>query len=104
MKAALIEDPVFDNLTLLKSIDPRLTLEDRYPTNHKGRWGSGKFGLNELVQLLYPAKIGDYERLHQTSMGVRYGQGAIFPIEQIEGMAAGIRSARTEGMLVASPL
>lgn len=104
MKAAFINDPIFDDMTALKKLDPNLMPSDRRPTSHQVRRGQSGFGVNALVHLLYPSMRRDYERLHQSSMGVRYGQGFVYPIEQVAEMAAGIVEARTSGMLVASPL
>ncbi|MDH5150460.1 hypothetical protein [Brevibacterium casei] len=104
MKAAFLQDPIFDDMTRLKSINQHLMPDDRNTQKHKVRRGGNGFGVNDLVHLLYPSKRGDYERLHQSSLGVRYGQGVVYPIDQLAEMAAGISEARTSGMLVASPL
>jgi len=104
MKAAFLSDPIFDDMTRLKSINQNLMPDDKLTQKHKVRRGQPGFGVNDLVQLLYPSKVADYERLHQSSLGVRYGQGVVYPIDRVAEMAAGIAEARTSGMLVASPL
>lgn len=104
MKAAFLSDPVFNDLSKLKSIDQNLMPDDKYSQKHKIRRGQPGFGVNDLVQLLYPSKVADYERLHQSSLGIRYGQGVVYPIEHIAEMASGVIDARVRGMLVASPI
>lgn len=103
MKAAFINDPIFDDMTALKKLHLDLMPSDRHPTSHQVRRGQSGFGVNDLVHLLYPSMRRDYERLHQASIGVRYRRNAVYDIEQIEEMAEGIQHARVKGMLVASP-
>jgi hypothetical protein len=77
MKAALIEDPVFDSLTDLAKHSPFLLLEDRFATKHNGYFGAGvrRMGVNDIVVSLYPTVAAEYVRLHIASVGVRYGNG-----------------------------
>lgn len=104
MKAAILADPIFDDMTELKKLNPHLIPSDREAPVHKVRRGQPGFGVNNLVQLLYPSMTKSYEKLHQSSIGVRYGEGFVYPVEELEGISAGISKARVDGLLVASPL
>lgn len=104
MKAALLDDPIFDDLGELKKLSPHLMTDSKYAHVHKVRNGQPGFGVNNLVHLLYPGKRQSYEKLHQSSLGVRYGQGVVYPVDQLESMASDIAEARRNGLLVASPL
>lgn len=104
MKAAFLNDPIFDDLTELKKLNVHLMTDSKYAHVHKVRNGQNGFGVNNLVQLLYPSKTQPYEKLHQSSLGVRYGQGVVYPVDQLETMAADIVEARRSEILVASPL
>lgn len=76
MRAALLEDPIFDEVALLVAKSPKLTMEDRLAEHHRARRNSGQgLGVNDLVLLLYRPYAGSYERLHQASISVRYGAG-----------------------------
>lgn len=82
VKAALLEDPVFDDLNRLSRINRFLIMEDRYATSHHGRVlreGGRRMGVNDIVTALYPAISVEYVRLHMASVDVRYksGLGAI---------------------------
>lgn len=72
-RAALRSDPIFNDLTKLKTVNANLLPYDRDATAHHGRRKpSVSFGVNDLVQLLYPAAWPDYTLLHQASIQVRY--------------------------------
>ena len=77
VKAAFIEDPVFDDINRLTTLDRFLILEDRYATSHHGRVSNGvrRMGVNDIVTRLYPAVGAEYVRLHMASIAVRYGRG-----------------------------
>lgn len=77
VKAAFIEDPVFDAPDDLTGRDQRLGPEDRFVTRHQGSIDdSGRtLGVNDVVQSLYPGIAIEYYRLHMASRYVRYGSG-----------------------------
>jgi hypothetical protein len=77
-RAALIADPVFSDPTRLSRINVELTPADRSTSRHNGRKKTAngrEWGVNDLVGLLYRGFIGDYDRLHQASIDVRYHSG-----------------------------
>jgi len=77
VKAAFIEDPVFDNLGELQNVNKFLILNDRFATRHHGyvSGGSRVMGVNDIVKELYPQVAVEYVRLHMASIAVRYGTG-----------------------------
>lgn len=78
VKAALLRDPIWENVGVLQRINKDLVPDDRLTDRHKGRRRGGQpreWGINELVQTLYPAASKPYEQLHQASISVRYGAG-----------------------------
>lgn len=77
VRAAMLDDPVFEDMQLLAEKSPHLTIEDRYSTRHHGYMGSGGrvLGVNDIVTMLYPNVAVEYRRLHMASVDVRYGQG-----------------------------
>jgi len=78
IRASLINDPVFDDPTMLSRVRPELAPEDRNTSRHNGRkktMNGREWGVNELVSLLYKPLVKDYERLHQASIDVRYNAG-----------------------------
>jgi hypothetical protein len=77
VKAAFIEDPVFDDVARLAAKSPHLIMEDRFAESHHGRvnFGTRRLGVNDIVAKLYPDIAVEYVRLHMASMAVRYQQG-----------------------------
>lgn len=79
VKAAFIEDAVFDSPKDLVAISPSLIMGDRFATSHKGYVGpkerGRKLGVNDIVRLIYPDIAADYVLLHVASIDVRYGAG-----------------------------
>lgn len=105
IRAALMADPIFSDLSALKSINSELTPDDKNEYRHHVRAKQPGFGVNQLVQMLYTPFSEDYEKLHQASIAVRYGGGTlVYPLGQIEEMSVNIFEARKSEMLVASPL
>lgn len=105
VRAALLADPVFSDLTRLREIDVRLTPDDREASAHQMRRGNARapFGVNDLVKLLYPSIAVEYVRLHSASIAVRYGQGlSPITIASVKQDYLDIRAAYTAGVLVAS--
>ncbi|MBQ3357362.1 MAG: hypothetical protein IJG47_00510 [Microbacterium sp.] len=77
-RAAIMTDPIFEDLARLQKKALWLTLEDRYVTAHQGRVTPGqprKAGVNDVVRLLYPDIAAEYVRLHMASVEVRYQEG-----------------------------
>lgn len=75
---ALVTDPVFGDVSRLEAINVDLLPGSRNVTRHHGRHRPGgprEWGINELIQVLYPRVAPRYERLHQASIAVRYKQG-----------------------------
>ena len=78
VKAALLEDVIFDSFEACQAVSPDLLPQDRKTTRHQGRkqTASGReWGINELVLKLYRPAAGSYEKLHQMSNDVRYQAG-----------------------------
>ena len=78
VKAAFIEDSIFDELGRLQGLNLHLIPDDRFVTHHRGRLGGNgprKLGVNDIVQILYPAVAPRYVRLHMASIAVRYESG-----------------------------
>lgn len=78
VKAALLDDPIFDDLDACQALKCGLLPDDRYTSRHQGRKGAHKeWGLNELTLVLYRPVAGVYQRLHQMSISVRYDRGLL---------------------------
>lgn len=77
VKAAFLEDPIFDNIVALGRSSLGVTPADRYSTRHKRRAGDkvGGLGVSDLVKALYPEIATRYARLHSASISVRYEGG-----------------------------
>lgn len=78
LRHALLADPVFGDPPRLRTIHPDLFPGARDITRHHGRNRPGEprqWGMNELIQVLYPVVAPTYERLHQASIAVRYKGG-----------------------------
>lgn len=80
-RGALRDDPIFSNLGELKQVNDRLIPDDRFAEKHQMRRGSEKnFGVNDLVELIYPEIAVAYAELHGASVAVRYEQGTSIPV------------------------
>ena len=80
IKAALLADPVFDDPKACMAKHLALSMQDRWTEAHKGRVVKGRrerWGVNDLVALLYKPLSAPYEVLHQASLEVRYGPGLL---------------------------
>lgn len=84
VKAAMLADPIFDDMKACAAVHANLTIESRFAEHHSGGFGSGgrSLGVNEIVFKLYKTIRVPYARLHDASIAVRYGGGldAISPI------------------------
>ncbi|ODA89812.1 hypothetical protein ATY41_03975 [Leifsonia xyli subsp. xyli] len=88
VKAAFIEDPVFDDMSRLSGIDQFLIMEDRYATSHHGRVSGGRrrMGVNDVVTRIYPEIATEYVRLHMASVAVHYSHGlGVISTESVKG-------------------
>lgn len=100
---ALLTDPVWHQQTALRAINPALSRDDRNTKRHQGRRGVAKeWGINELVLLLYPSVVGEYEKLHRMSNAVRYEGGLkVFTTKDSAEWLAHIESEKAAGNMVA---
>ena len=106
VRAAIMTDPIFDDLSRLQAKAAWLTIEDRYASAHQGRVAKGqprKAGVNDIVRLLYPDIAAEYVRLHMASVEVRYQEGlrAIHRESAKQDFVA-VRSAYLERRLIAA--
>jgi len=102
VKAALLTDPVFSDLSALKSINANLTPDDRLSTRHQGIRGlnSPVLGINEIVALLYPSIAAEYRLLHTASVQVRYKDCLAMTLDDCRDYALLVREAFDTGILV----
>lgn len=105
-RAAIMTDPIFENLGQLQRKASWLIPEDRYVTAHQGRVGAGgsrAAGINDVVKILYPHIAAQYVRLHMASVEVRYQAGlrAIHRESVVNDFAA-VRTAYLERKLIAT--
>lgn len=103
VRAALLNDPVFDDLDQLHQFHLNLVPDDRYVTMHKGRGGrdNREFGVCDLVLRLYRPIAGAYDKLHMASIDVRYNTGLRGDITEISPLYEKIKTAQDGGTLVA---
>lgn len=106
VRAAIMADPVFDNVGRLTAFAPWLVPADRFVTAHKARVAPNsprKAGVNDVVTLLYPHIAAEYVRLHMASVEVRYQEGlrAIHRDSAVKDFHA-VRDAYLEGRLISA--
>ncbi|MEV8269170.1 hypothetical protein AB0P19_02410 [Microbacterium oleivorans] len=77
IRAAMLDDPIFERPADLAAKHIDLTSQDRFSTRHHGYMSSNGrvLGVNDIVRLLYPEVAVEYRRLHMASIEVRYGEG-----------------------------
>ena len=77
VKAAMRDDPIFDDIARCAAVHPALSVDSRYAEHHSGGTGlNGRaLGVNEIVFKLYSSIRVPYHRLHMASVAVRYGDG-----------------------------
>lgn len=98
---AFLMDSRFDDPGALRAINENLTPGDRYADRHQARGrkdGSSGFGVNHLVQLLYPEATSPYQKLYHASIEVRYGMGRknlLPPADRLESLMDGASTVIT---------
>ncbi len=105
-RAAILADPLFTSIAACTAKHPQLQMSDQTVTMHKARVVPGKtraFGVNDLVDLLYPSIAMEYLELHSWSVNVRYLEGleAGSSIDQAAQFYGRLRAAYDAGTLVA---
>ena len=76
LRAAMLKDPLFDDLPRLSVVHHSLRTEDRRETKHsKGGLNKPELGMKEICTLVYPHASGKYYLAHDASNGVRYDGG-----------------------------
>ncbi len=107
VKAALLEDPIFDDPSRCSATHPDLNIDDRHTDRHQIRKPRGSssrgWGVNDLVLLLYRSIAGDYDRLHQASVSVRYRDGLpAGSLDHVRQCVDVVRAAHERQEIVAS--
>lgn len=105
MRYAIETDPVWDDPTALANINSRLRPGDRGTSRHHGHFGheSGP-GVNRLVLNLYRDLAASYEMLHLASIDVRYNNGlvgGIGDLEELYDLASAMKAKSLAGSLKA---
>ena len=102
VKAALVEDVIFDDYDSCQALNPGLLPDDRFTTRHQGRKQTSagrEWGINELVLVLYRSAAGTYERLHQASVDVRYQSGLRASVAEVAALYDKFEELRATGAL-----
>lgn len=83
-RAAITTDPIWDDFAALKEAHQDLMPQDQGVTAHNvRRGGDRRFGLNDVVRLLYPEIGVTYLHLHGASVGVRYEKGILTTVADL---------------------
>lgn len=102
VKAALLEDPIFDSLDACQAKSAHLQPEDRSTSRHQGRRGGRtviEWGMKDLVLLLYRGAAGSYDKLHMASIDVRYYSGTTATAADLLEVFEAFEEQRQEGAL-----
>lgn len=102
VRAALLQDPIFDSFEACQKRHPSLLPDDRHSTWHQARRGSGAatgWGVNDLTLLLYRAAFKPYKALHVVSNDVRYGSGAKASTDDVVELFDTFEALRAQGVL-----
>ncbi|WP_426624334.1 hypothetical protein ACPPVW_17495 [Leifsonia sp. McL0607] len=106
VRASLMEDPVFSDLSRLKSYNEAWIPDDRFNEHHQARRGShgqNPPGVSDMVKMLYPQIAVEYVQLHSASVAVRYGFGlAAYDADALATAFDTIAKAAAAGRLVAT--
>lgn len=105
VRASLMEDPIFQDVARLKTVNENWLPEDRFNDHHKARRGSGHVGppgVHDMVIAFYNDISIEYARLHSASIAVRYGVGLEgYDSEVLTADFLAIAKAATAGELLA---
>ena len=107
VKAALLVDPIFADLSRLAAVRAVPAMEDRYADRHHGYMKNDQgqrvrvWGVNDLVAELYKPVYPLYSQLHEASVDVRYYKGLRVPLGKIADAAKSIGDSYRNGDLVA---
>lgn len=83
-RAAISTDPIWDDFGSMKAVHQDLLPRDQGTTAHNVRRnGDRRFGLNDLVRILYPPIGIAYLHLHGASVGVRYEKGILTTLDDL---------------------
>ncbi len=102
VKASLLVDPVFADLTRLKNIHHLLVPDHRSPDFHQARKHSNDLGVNEVTGLLYDNVGAEYRLLHSASVQVRYHDRLATSLDDCLAHFALIKQEYEAGKLVTS--
>lgn len=85
VRHALCADQRLNGDAAARAVDPRLTAGSRHVEHHNGHKSRGP-GVNHVVRYLYPAIGSKYEFLHMKSCEVRYQNGLIGSLEDVQSV------------------
>ena len=106
VKQAILDDPIWLCPSLLAAKHPELQPSVSKVTRHSGgrqrRRRGRTWGVNELVELLYPSIYQSYLLMHQASIEVRYQRGLRTPVRASAAHWAKIRAEFRAGRMRAS--
>lgn len=106
VKQAMLEDPIWQRPSELAAKHPELQPSVSKVTRHSGGKGRRRrcriWGVNELVELLYPSIYEPYILMHEASIEVRYKRGLRTPVRASAAHWAKIRAEFRAGRMRAS--
>jgi hypothetical protein len=106
VKQAILEDPIWQCPGELAAKHPELRPSASKVTRHHGQSAGRRrgrtWGVNELVELLYPSISKPYVRMHDASIEVRYKRGLRASVRDSAIYWAKIRAEFRAGRMRAS--
>lgn len=106
VKQAILEDPIWQCPGELAARHPDLRPGSRKVTRHSGqragRRGQLNWGINDLVEVLYPSIHHAYTGMHEASIHVRYKRGSRLPLRASAEYWARIRAEYRAGRMRAT--
>lgn len=103
VRAAFAADPLFTDERRCIEKHPLLRPRHRDSSKHGGRTQPYReWGVNELVELLYPHIGAEYLELHMASVQVRYGRELSVSLDRVLALEEIIRDASESGSLRAT--